>query len=60
MGRKRESKLTPDLIKTLIQAYDIKGMDDIKSMIRDLVGDTLQGMLEGELTEELGYEGMML
>ena len=24
MGRKRESKLTPDLIKTLIQAYDIK------------------------------------
>ena len=56
MGRKRESKFPPELIKMLIQSYDIQGMGDIKSMIRDLVGDTLQGMLEGELTNELGYE----
>lgn len=38
MGRKRESKLSPELIKTLIQTYGIKSMDDIKAMIRDLVG----------------------
>jgi len=56
MGRKRESKLPPEVIKMLIQSYDIQGMSDIKAMIRDLVGDTLQGMLEGELTNELGYE----
>lgn len=56
MGRKRESKFPPELIKMLIQSYDIQGMGDIKSMIRDLVGDTIQGMLDGELTNELGYE----
>lgn len=56
MGRKRKSKFPPELIKMPIQSYDIQGMGDIKSMIRDLVGDTIQGMLDGELINELGYE----
>lgn len=49
-------KLSPELVKQLISDYDIKGMDDIKDMILDLVGDTLQGMLSAELDDHLGYE----
>lgn len=49
-------KLPPNVARQLIAAYDIKGMDDIKAMVRDLVGDTLQDMLSCELDEHLGYE----
>ena len=49
-------KLPPEVRRQLIRAYDIKGMDDIKAMVRDLVGDTLQDMLTAELDEHLGYE----
>jgi len=53
---KRVSKFPPGLIKELLGAYDIKDSGDIKSMIQDLVGETLQGMLDCELDDHLGYE----
>lgn len=49
-------KLPPDVARQLVAAYDIKGMDDIKAMVRDLVAGTLQDMLSAELDEHLGYE----
>jgi len=52
-------KLTPekkDVIANLIEMYDIKSMSDIQEALKDLLGDTIQGMLETELDEELGYE----
>lgn len=52
----RKRKVPSELIKDLISIYDIKDASDIKSMIRDLVGDTLQGMLDSEMDEHLGYE----
>ena len=51
-------KLTPEkkeLIGNLIEAYDIKTMTDIQDALKDLLGGTIQGMLEAELDEELGY-----
>ena len=35
--------------------YDPKDADDVQEMLKDLLGDTLQGMLESELDEHLGY-----
>ena len=52
-------KLTPEkreVIANLIEMYDIKTMSDIQNALKDLLGGTIQGMLEAELDEELGYE----
>ena len=43
------------LIKELIDHYGVKTTDDIKDMLKDLLGETIQTMLEGEIEEELGY-----
>ena len=43
------------LIKELIDQYGVKTTDDIKEMLKDLLGETIQTMLEGEIEEELGY-----
>ena len=43
------------LIKELIHQYGVKTTDDIKDMLKDLLGETIQTMLEGEIEEELGY-----
>ena len=48
---RRENKL----IKELIDQYRVKTTDDIKDMLKDLLGETIQTMLEGEIEEELGY-----
>ena len=55
MAKKRERKLPPEFIKQFIQAYDIKSTDDIKEALKDMLGSTMQGMLESELEEDLGY-----
>ena len=48
---RRENKL----IKELIDQYGVKTTDDIKDMLKELLGETIQTMLEGEMEEELGY-----
>ena len=55
MTKKRERKLPPEFIKKFIEYYDIKSTDDIKTAMADMLGSTLQGMLESELEEDLGY-----
>ena len=55
MAARRERKLPPEFIKQFIEAYDIKNTDDIKAAMADMLGSTLQGMLESELEDDLGY-----
>ncbi|MHB8962813.1 MAG: IS256 family transposase [Saccharofermentanales bacterium] len=55
MATKRERKLPPEFIKKFIEVYDIKNTDDIKTAMADMLGSTLQGMLESELEDDLGY-----
>ena len=43
------------VIKELIDQYGVKTTDDIKDMLKELLGETIQTMLEGEMEEELGY-----
>ena len=56
MARRR--KMTPErkeFIDSLIAHYNPKDVNDVQEMLKDLLGDTLQGMLEAEMDEHLGY-----
>lgn len=56
MARKR--KLSPErkeFINSLLEHYQPKDAQDVQDMLKDLLGDTLQGMLEAELDQSLGY-----
>ena len=53
-----KKKLTPEkknVILNLLEAYDIKTTADLQDALKDLLGSTIQEMLEAELDEELGY-----
>lgn len=55
----RRQKLTEEkksIIAGLIEAYDIKTTKDLQEALKDLMGGTIQEMLEAELDEHLGYD----
>ena len=58
MAKRREkmSEGKKNIIASLIQKYDIKTAEDIHEALKDLLGGTIQEMMEAELDEHLGYE----
>ena len=56
MGRKRKNGLSEEkrnIIGQLIEMYDIKTAADIQEALKDLLGGTIQNMLETELEEQM-------
>lgn len=54
----RQRKLSPErkeFINSLLDHYNPKDAKDVQEMLKDLLGDTLQGMLEAEMDHHLGY-----
>ena len=54
----RQRKKTPErraFINSLLEHYQPNDARDVQEMLKDLLGDTLQGMLEAEMDETLGY-----
>ncbi len=54
----RQRKLSPErkeFINSLLEHYNPKDARDVQDMLKDLLGDTLQGMLEAEMDDHLGY-----
>ena len=45
-----------NIIAGLIQEYSIKSAEDIQEALKDLLGVTIQEMMEAELDEHLGYD----
>lgn len=45
-----------NIISALIEEYDIQSADDLQDALKDLLGGTIQEMLESEMTEHLGYD----
>jgi len=45
-----------NIIAGLIQEYDIQSAEDIQEALKDLLGGTIQEMMEAEMDEHLGYE----
>ena len=56
MARRR--KMDPErkaFISSLLEHYQPKDAPDVQDMLKDLLGETLQGMLEAEMDDHLGY-----
>jgi putative transposase len=58
MSRKREtmSQGKKNIIQALLEEYDIKSAEDIQDALKDLLGGTIQSMLEAEMDDHLGYQ----
>lgn len=44
-----------DIIKGLLEEYDIETAEDIQDALKDLLGSTIKEMMEAEMDEHLGY-----
>ena len=55
--RKREpmSEGKKNIISMLLEEYEIKTAEDLQDALKDLMGGTIQEMLEAEMDEHLGY-----
>ena len=61
MGRRRrgeteEQQARRELISELLSAANVQSMDDIHNLFKKTIAEFMQGSLEAELDEELGYE----
>ena len=45
-----------NIIRGLLEEYDIETVDDIQAALRDLLGGTIKEMMEAEMDDHLGYE----
>lgn len=54
--RRRRTAGQQEIIARLVEEYEIRNVKDIQEALKDLLGGTIEGMLEAELEEELGYE----
>lgn len=45
-----------NIISALLSEYDIKTAEDIQDALKDLLGGTIQSMMEAEMDNHLGYE----
>lgn len=53
-----QRKLSPEInafVNSLLEHYQPKDAQDVHDMLKNLLGDTLQGMVEAELNQSLGY-----
>lgn len=58
MGRRNEApekKALREMTKEYLKQYPLKDGNDVKDMMREMLSVVLDGSLEGELDEELGY-----
>ena len=57
MAKRREmSDQKKNIIASLIEIYDIQSAEDIQDALKDLLGGTIESMLEAEMDEHLGYD----
>ena len=55
MARRKMDPEKRSFIKGLLEHYQPKNAQDVQNMLKDLLGETLQDMLESEMDEHLGY-----
>ena len=44
-----------NIIRQLLEEYDIESAQDIQDALKDLLGGTIKEMMEGEMDDHLGY-----
>lgn len=55
-GETEEQRARRELISELLSASNVQSMDDIHELFKETIAEFMQGSLEAELDEELGYE----
>ena len=55
MARRKMDPERKEFIKQLLAHYKPKDAQGVQDMLKDLLGETLQGMLEAEMDDHLGY-----
>ena len=55
MAKKKISPERKALARSILEQYDPADAQDVQSLLRELLGDVLQEMLESELDDKLGY-----
>ena len=55
-GETEEQRARRELISELLSASNVQSMDDIQDLFKETIAEFMQGSLEAELDEELGYE----
>ena len=45
-----------NIIRQLLEEYDIQSAEDIQDALKDLLGSTIKEMMEAEMDDHLGYE----
>lgn len=45
-----------NIMQALLQEYDIQSAEDIQDALKDLLGGTIQNMMEAEMDHHLGYQ----
>ena len=45
-----------NIIRQLLEEYDIQSAEDIQDALKDLLGGTIKEMMEAEMDDHLGYE----
>ena len=55
MARRKMDPEKRSFIKGLLEHYQPKDAQDVQNMLKDLLGETLQDMLESEMDEHIGY-----
>ena len=55
-GETEEQKARRELISELLSVANVQSMDDIQELFKETIAEFMQGSLEAELDEELGYE----
>src|SRR5687767_11981426 len=51
----RSVRFSEEQVKQFIRDGGIESMEDVQNALKDLFGQTLQAMLEGEMESHLGY-----
>lgn len=58
MAKRKSSMIEgkKNIISALLQENDIQTAEDIQDALKDILGGTIQSMLEAEMDQHLGYE----
>ncbi len=54
--KKRMTEGKKNIIAALLQEYDVQSAEDVQEALKDLLGGTLEEMLQAEMSDHLGYE----
>ena len=56
MTRRKRDPKKQELIKQLVSEYGVESIADIQNALKDLLGGTIEELLQAEINNHLGYE----